>query len=147
MNRPDWDTYFLSIAAGVATRVACTRRQHGAVVVKDNRIISTGYNGAPSGHVECTDGGCPRGRLEYGELASLSGGYDDPLSPGFCISVHAEANALLHAGRKAHEATIYVTGQPCHGCSKLIAASGITRIVFNGDATEAHPRDARPGGR
>lgn len=129
-QRPDWDDYFLDICRSIAKRAACTRTRHGAVIVKNNRIISTGYNGAPAGHTECTDGGCPRGQLEYGELASLTGGYDDPLSPGFCVSVHAEANALLYAGREAHEATIYITGQPCHGCSKLIAAAGISRIVF-----------------
>ncbi len=147
MTRPTWDEYYLNVAATISTRVACTRRQHGAVVVKHNRIVSTGYNGAPSGRTECTDGGCPRGLLEYGELASLSGGYDDPSSPGFCISIHAEANALLHAGRDAREATIYITGEPCHGCSKLIAAAGITRVVFNGDATVVHPRDAQPSGQ
>lgn len=130
MDRPDWDTYFLNICKAVSQRAACTRRQHGAVIVKNKRIISTGYNGAPAGKIECTEGGCPRGKLTYSQMKSLVGGYDNPLSPGFCISIHAEANALLHAGREAHEATIYITGEPCHGCRKLIAAAGIARIIY-----------------
>ncbi len=94
------------------------------------RPISFGYNGAPSGHIGCLEGGCPRGSRTYDELATLSGGYDDPESPGYCISVHAEANAIILAGREACKgATIYITGEPCHGCKKLISAAGISRIV------------------
>lgn len=130
--RPDWDTYYLNIADVVSTRADCRRRQHGAVIVDtDHRPVSFGYNGAPAGHRGCLDGACPRGTLAYGELASLSGGYDDPASPGFCISVHAEANALLLAGRdRCKGAVIYVTGKPCHGCEKLISAAGIARVVY-----------------
>ena len=133
--RPDWDDYFLALTVAVATRADCTRARHGAIVVSpDHRIVSTGYNGAPSGHLGClTSGGCPRGRLSTDELAHLAGGYDDPNSPGFCISVHAEANALLHAGLdRTRQATLYVTGEPCYGCRKLIAAAGIARVVWPG---------------
>ena len=131
MSRPDWDTYYLSIAREVATRADCTRAQHGAVIVDtDHRPVSFGYNGAPSGHPGCLEGACPRGRLSTEQLAHLAGGYDDPDSPGYCISVHAEANAIILAGRDACKgSTIYVTGQPCHGCTKLIHAAGIERVV------------------
>lgn len=133
MTRPDWDEYYLSIAQAVATRADCTRARHGAVIVTpDHRPVSFGYNGAPSGHRGCLEGGCPRGQLSTEELGHLAGGYDDPLSPGFCVSVHAEANAIILAGRNATKgATIYVTGKPCHGCEKLIAAAGIARTVYS----------------
>jgi len=133
-NRPDWDTYFLALASITALRVACTRAQHGAVVVSpDHRVLATGYNGATTGRMECSEGGCPRGRLTPEELNHLAGGYDDPSSPGYCISVHAEANALLLAGRdRTVHATLYVTGEPCHGCKKRADAAGIYRIVYPG---------------
>lgn len=132
-DRPDWDTYYLAIANVVSTRADCRRSRHGAVVVApDHRPVSFGYNGAPSGHRGCLEGACPRGRLTKDELASLAGGYDDPTSIGYCISVHAEANAILLAGRNACKgATIYVTGEPCHGCRKLIHAAGIHRAVWS----------------
>ena len=131
MSRPTWDEYYLAIATTVASRADCRRRQHGAVIVSpDHRPISFGYNGAPSGQPGCLEGACPRGRIAYEDLSSLAGGYDDPESPGYCISVHAEANAIILAGRDACKgATIYVTGKPCHGCEKLIAAAGIQRVV------------------
>jgi dCMP deaminase len=130
--RPSWDTYFLEIAKVIATRADCTRARHGAVVVdSDKRIVSTGYNGAPKGAPGClTDSACPRGRLTSTELGHLTGGYDDPLSAGFCISVHAEANAIIYAGHsRTTGSTIYITGEPCHGCIKLIHAAGVAKIV------------------
>jgi dCMP deaminase len=131
-ERLDWDEYFLAMARVASLRVACTRAQHGAVVVSpDHRVLATGYNGATPGRMECSEGGCPRGRLAIEEMGHLAGGYDDPSSPGYCISVHAEANALLVAGRsRTVGATLYVTGEPCHGCKKLAAAAGIARIVY-----------------
>lgn len=101
------------------------------IVSADNRPVSFGYNGAPSGQKGCLEGACPRGSLNVTQLAHLAGGYDDPESIGYCISVHAEANAIILAGRNACVgSTIYVTGEPCHGCNKLISAAGITRIVY-----------------
>jgi dCMP deaminase len=130
--RPTFDEYYLHIAEVVATRSDCVRRKHGAVIVSpDHRPISFGYNGAPAGQPGCDEGACPRGNLGYDDLASLAGGYDDPDSPGYCISIHAEANAIILAGRSATKgATIYVTGEPCHGCEKLISAAGIERVVW-----------------
>lgn len=129
--RPTWDEYYLVIANAVSSRADCSRRQHGAVIVgPDHRPVAFGYNGAPSGKPGCLEGACPRGSMTYENLGSLAGGYDDPLSNGYCIAVHAEANAIVLAGRdRCAGATIYVTGPPCHGCTKLIAASGITRVV------------------
>lgn len=136
-TRPDWDTYFMDIAATVADRADCTRRQASAVVVKDRRIKSTGYNGAPEGAPGCKSAGaCPRGRLSTEELAAYSS-YD--AGPGFCIAVHAEANALLEAGREAARgATLYTwsstaNGAPCAGCRRLILGSGISRLVYRVD--------------
>jgi dCMP deaminase len=120
-ERPDWDEYFLRICEVVAQRADCTRRQVGAVIVRNHRIVSTGYNGAPAGQPGClTDGACPRGRGE----SPITGDYD------LCIAIHAEANALLYADYdKCQGATMYCTDKPCDGCKKLIAGAGIERIV------------------
>lgn len=133
MSRPDWDDYFLAIAHAVSIRADCTRRKVGAVIVKDRRIVGTGYNGAPAGAPGCaSDGACPRGKLDYDEVAPLSS-YDT--GPGSCIAVHAEANALLYTDRSdLLSSTIYITCVPCEGCLRLIRAAGVTRIVFPGGA-------------
>lgn len=124
MTRPSWDSYFLAIAAVVATRADCTRRQVGAVIVKAHRIVATGYNGAPAGMPGCLSGACPRGRLSYDELAHQGASYDN------CLSIHAEANALLYASRDACEgATLYVTCSPCADCYKLLKGAGIVRML------------------
>lgn len=124
--RLSWDEYFLAIAGTVSLRADCSRRQVGAVVVKDHRIVSTGYNGSPPGWPGCaTDGACPRARsgVEHGSS------YDT--GPGSCIAVHAEANALLYAGVDGCKgATLYLTTAPCDGCMRLIYAAGIVRIVW-----------------
>ena len=125
-SRPDWDTYFLDIADAVAARADCRRRQHGAVIVKNNRIVSTGYNGAPAGEKGCLAGHCPRGLLSYDELKTMSS-YDT--GPGRCISIHAEQNALLYSSRQDHEGgIIYITGEPCPTCRRLIGGSGLAYI-------------------
>lgn len=126
MARPDWDTYFLGICHAVAERADCTRRKVGAVIVKDHRIVSTGYNGAPAGHYGCLEGACPRGSRTY-EEQSAGGSYDD------CIGIHAEANAVIYGdyGRMQH-GTMYVTDEPCRGCLKLIMGAGILRVITPG---------------
>jgi dCMP deaminase len=126
---PSWDEYFLNIATAVATRAKCTRRRVGAVLVLDRRIIATGYNGAAPGHPDCLEGACPRGRLSYDEVPGL-GDYDRPGTPGFCIAIHAEVNALLFATRDTKGATAYITDPPCPGCRKALAAAGIVRAVW-----------------
>lgn len=129
MLRPDWDTYFSDIAIAVAQRADCTRRKCGAVIVKNNRIVATGYNGVPAGDPGClTEGGCPRGQLSYSELAAYSS-YDT--GPGECRGLHAEQNCLLYSSRADVEGgTMYVTHEPCDGCRKMIRGSGILRVVW-----------------
>ncbi|WP_280485425.1 deaminase [Nocardia cyriacigeorgica] len=117
-RRPNWDEYFLNIATAVALRSDCERDKVGAVVVKDKRIRSSGYNGAPAGDSGCIT--CPR--RTSGVVPGSS--YEN------CVAVHAEANALLYCDRAdLIGATIYITREPCYACSKLIAGAGIQRIV------------------
>jgi dCMP deaminase len=124
VSRPGWDTYYLGIAIAVSARADCTRRQVGAIVVQGDRIVSTGYNGAPSGQPGClTAGACPRGRLSYDQLPADA-------SYSNCIAVHAEANALLRASwADLRGASLYITDSPCHECSRLISAAGIARVI------------------
>ena len=125
--RPDWDDYYLIIAAAVSRRADCTRRKVGALVVKGDRIVSTGYNGAPAGDPGClTAGACPRGR-ESKEAVLPGSSYDT--GAGACIALHAEQNAILRAGLECRGATLYLTHAPCDGCLRLIKGSGIARIV------------------
>lgn len=126
---PTWDEYFLMIAATVSSRAKCVRRQVGAVLVVDKRIIATGYNGAAPGRPDCLEGACPRGRLGYDVVPAFSD-YDMPGTPGFCIAIHAEVNALLFATRDTQGATAYITDEPCPGCRKALAAAGISRAVW-----------------
>lgn len=124
-GRQSWDQYFLGLAAAAATRSNCSRRQVGAVVVRDRHIKSTGYNGPPAGYGHCDAGACPRGGTEYAMGADAN--YDN------CVAIHAEANALLFCGPVDREgASIYVTHAPCFGCAKLIANSGIVEVVASG---------------
>ncbi|GAA2184647.1 cytidine/deoxycytidylate deaminase family protein [Brooklawnia cerclae] len=127
---PGWDEYFLGIAAAVSVRAKCTRRCVGAVIVDaDHRIIATGYNGAAPGRPDCLEGACPRGRLGYDQVPGL-GDYDRPGSPGFCIAIHAEVNALLFATRDTRGGIAYITDEPCPGCRKALAAAGIERVMW-----------------
>ena len=126
MNRKSWDEYFMEIAEMVKTRSTCIRRQVGAVIVKDNRIIATGYNGAPSGLKHCTEVGCERQRL------NIPSGQRHEL----CRALHAEQNAIIQAaktGASTEGATVYITIQPCVICAKMLINAGITRVVHGGD--------------
>lgn len=123
--RPSWDDYFMDIAELVASRSTCRRRQVGAVIVKDRRIISTGYNGAPRGVSHCLDVGCLREQLGVpsGERHEL------------CRAVHAEQNAIIQAalhGVSTNGATLYCTTQPCVLCAKMLLNAGIKEIFFRG---------------
>ena len=133
---PDWDDYFLGIANAVSRRAQCTRRRVGAVLVLDRRIIATGYNGAASGQPSCLEGACPRGALDYDQVPGL-GDYDRPGTPGFCIAIHAEVNALLFATRDTSGASAYITDQPCPGCRKALAEAGIVRAVWPAGVLDA----------
>ena len=125
-QRPTWDDYFLSIAHQVALRSTCTRRRIGALVVRDKRILATGYNNVPSGLEHCTAVGCLRDELGIpsGERHEL------------CRGIHAEQNAVVQAakyGISIDGASIFVTNQPCILCAKILINAGIKEIVFEGD--------------
>lgn len=124
--RPSWDDYFLDIAGVVATRADCSRRKVGAVLVdQHHRILATGYNGAPSGAPGCLEGACPRSHSQSPTYLDGNQDYSN------CISVHAEANALLYAdGWHTRGATLYSTDMPCLSCQKLIEGAGIARVVW-----------------
>jgi|SRR5579875_3033932 len=113
-KRKDFDSYFIDIANVIAERATCKRLKVGAVIVKNNRIVATGYNGSIHGHPHCEDEGC---------LLN---------DQGRCIRcIHAEMNAILHANRDdLKEATLYVTHECCENCSKHLAQAGIKRIVY-----------------
>lgn len=125
--RASWDEYFMQIAEIVKTRSTCLRRQVGAVIVRDNRIITTGYNGAPSGLRHCTEiGGCER------ERQGIPSGQRHEL----CRALHAEQNAIIQAakiGVGTEGSTIYITLQPCVICAKMLVNAGIVRIVHKGE--------------
>ncbi len=122
--RPSWDQYFMDIAKVVASRSNCSRRQVAAVIVKDKRIISTGYNGTPRGTKNCNEGGCPR----CNNLVESGTRLDE------CLCSHAEENSITQAayhGVSVKGGTIYSTFAPCLMCTKMIINSGISEVVYN----------------
>jgi len=122
-TRPGWDEYFMRIAEVVASRSSCAKRRAAAVVVKDKRVISTGYNGTPRGTRNCSEGGCPRCL----SLAPSGSGLGD------CLCSHAEENAIVQAayhGVSLAGATVYSTFSPCLICTKMIINAGIAEVVF-----------------
>lgn len=130
--RPSWDEWGLTIAAAVATRADCTRRLVGAVMMSpDHRVLGTGYNGYPAGQPGClTDGACPRGQLTYDQLPT-GHAYVDVEHP--CAAIHAEENVLLEVAREHRAgATVYCTDEPCFNCFRVLAGSGVSRVVWPG---------------
>ena len=128
--RPSWDEYFMSIVDQVATRSSCLRRQIGAVIVKDKRLLATGYNGAPSGLPHCLDIGCLRQQM------GIPSGQRHEL----CRAIHAEQNAIVQAakyGTSIEGGTIYTTAYPCVMCAKMIINAGLKRIVYR----DSYPDD------
>ncbi|AUG59000.1 deoxycytidylate deaminase [Acetivibrio saccincola] len=124
--RPSWDEYFMDIVELIKTRSTCLRRQVGALIAKDKRILATGYNGAPTGCKHCEEVGCLR------EKYKVPSGQRHEL----CRAIHAEQNAIVQAaysGVSVKGATMYVTNQPCVLCAKMIINAGIEKIVFKGD--------------
>ena len=123
-ERPSWNQYFASITRMVATRSTCLRRHVGAILVKEKRILATGYNGAPAGLKHCIDVGCLR------EEASIPSGTRHEL----CRALHAEQNAIVQAayhGISIAGSTLYCTNKPCVICSKMLINAGIKRIFFD----------------
>jgi dCMP deaminase len=124
--RPTWDEYFMSIVDLVKTRSTCLRRQVGALIVKDKRILASGYNGAPVGCKHCDEVGCIRNKL------NIPSGQRHEI----CRATHAEQNAIAQAaysGTSIKDAVMYVTTQPCVLCAKLCINAGIRKIIFRGD--------------
>ena len=122
--RPSWDAYFMDIAHVVKTRGNCCRRKVAAIVVKDKRIISTGYNGTPRGIKNCCDGGCARCASNVPSGSGL----------GDCICSHAEENSIVQAayhGISVKDATLYVTLSPCLTCAKMIINAGIVEVIYD----------------
>lgn len=132
MTRPDKDNYYLGIASKVLERSTCIRRNYGAVLVKNDEIVATGYNGSPRGEINCCDVNyCEREKqnVAKGERYEL------------CVAIHAEDNAITSAGRdKAFGATLYIVGKehgtekyanpcPCMMCRRKIVNAGIKRVV------------------
>ena len=122
-ERPSWDDYFMSITALVARRSTCLRRDVGAVLVRERRILATGYNGAPTGMRHCLDRGCLRDQLGVpsGERHEL------------CRGLHAEQNAIIQAalhGVSIKGAHLYCTNHPCVICVKMIVNAGIVKITY-----------------
>ena len=123
MERPSWDDYFMTITRVVATRSTCLRRHVGAILVKDKRILATGYNGAPTGLKHCIEVGCLR------KDASIPSGTRHEL----CRGLHAEQNAIIQAanhGISICGSTLYCTNKPCVICSKMIINAGIARVCY-----------------
>lgn len=139
MTRSSWDTVWADVARAVARRSACERSQVGAVLVLGNRVVATGYNGVASGYPADTRLGCAAWCQRASSTPDLQAGY------GFaCPSIHAEANALLHASRaETEQATLYVTHAPCADCAKLISNSGVARVILLQEV-EAHRPDPVP---
>src|SRR3989339_1904446 len=123
MKRPSWDEYFLKITFDAAERATCVKRKVGAIIVKNNRILSTGYNGAPKGLEHCTEATCMREKLNIasGERHEL------------CRGLHAEQNAIIQAayhGVSINGADIYSTHLPCSICIKMIINAGIAKVFY-----------------
>ena len=124
-NRPTWDEYFMELTEVVAKRSTCLRRKVGAIIVKEKRVLTTGYNGAPSGLDHCSEAGCIRDEKEVpsGQRHEL------------CRGLHAEQNAIIQAalhGSSIKDAELYCTHQPCIFCTKMIINSGIKKVIFAG---------------
>ena len=128
--RPSWEEYFFKITIEVASRSTCMRRQTGAVVIRDKRILATGYNGAPSGLAHCGEVGCLR------EIKNIASGERHEL----CRGLHAEQNAIIQAARHGidiSKSSIYCTHHPCVLCAKMLINAGIVTIFYK----EGYPDD------
>ncbi len=126
VKRPSWDEYFMQIAKLVAQRSTCLRRKVGAILVREKRVLCTGYNGAPQGLIHCRKLGCLR------EKWGIPSGQRQEM----CRGLHAEQNAIIQGalhGVSIKNSLLYCTHQPCITCSKMIINAGIKKIIFQGD--------------
>ncbi|MHB1500376.1 MAG: deoxycytidylate deaminase [Candidatus Dormibacteria bacterium] len=137
--RPSKQEYLMLLALAARTRADCLGRRVGAVVVRDDRVLSTGYNGTPIGMPNCSEGGCHRCLNRRTELYPEGRGYD------LCICVHAEQNALLAAARFGQStlgATLHTTMRPCFGCLKEALQAGIAAVHYMSDWSAGEGEDA-----
>lgn len=124
MSRPSWHEYFMQITELVSTRATCLRRKVGAIIVRDRRILTTGYNGPPQNIIHCEErGGCLRDELKIpsGQRMELS------------RAIHAEQNAIIQAakvGISIQDSTLYVTAHPCFTCAKMLINAGVKEIIY-----------------
>lgn len=128
-NRPQWDEYFMKMTFLIAERSTCRRHHVGAVIVKDKRVLTTGFNGAPSGAKDCLELGCLRDKLKI-----PSGTRHE-----ICRAIHAEQNAIIQGalhGINIAGATMYCTHSPCILCAKMIANAKITKFVTCNDYSD-----------
>lgn len=150
-RRPSMVEWAINLAQAASIRGECTRRKVGAIVLDElDRVVGVGYNGAPAGARSCLDGACPRGLHApevdpEGEVRCICGEYVwpcpdsvDPGSsydtgPGSCIAIHAEANALLDAGRLARGGRLFVSEKPCDGCLRLAQGSRVRLVLWPGE--------------
>lgn len=124
-KRPTWNEYFMRITEDVSSRAICVKRKVGAIIVKDNHILATGYNGAPKGFAHCTEETCIRKQM------SVPSGQRHEL----CRGLHAEQNAIIQAavqGVKIDGGTMYCTYQPCVICVKMMINAGIKKLIYSG---------------
>lgn len=157
-TRPDWDTYFIKMCDLVSTRGTCDRRYVGSVIVRDKRVISTGFNGSIPGQPHCSDPDefwqCTKCGEKFDELPFEShklecagypivkkkGGHD--MEEGHCRrTTHAEINAIAQAARmgvSTDKATIYINTRPCYTCFKAIVSAGIIEVVYSGEYPAEH---------
>jgi dCMP deaminase len=134
MNRPTWEEYFMEITRLVARRATCLRRQVGAVLVMDKRLLATGYNGAPSGLAHCLEVGCLR------EQRQIPSGERHEL----CRGLHAEQNVIIQAafhGIRIQGSTLYCTNLPCAICTKMLINAGIKEIIHEGGYGDSLARE------
>lgn len=122
-NSLSWNDYFMNIADMVSRKSSCSRRQVGAIIVKENRIVSTGYNGTPRGLTNCNQGGCAR----------CAGNAEPGTKLDECLCCHAEENAIVQAayhGVSVSSGMIYTTFSPCLTCAKMIINAGISTVRY-----------------
>lgn len=129
--RKSWDEYFMELAFTVSERATCPRRHVGAILVKNKKLMGTGYNGSPSGVPDCYEQGC---LIEHY--------HEDEREKERCIrSIHAEVNLILFTDQSDREgATIFVTDSPCYSCAKMLSNSGIKEVVFERIYEKDHER-------
>ena len=126
MNRPDWDQYFMQFAEDAAARSTCLSRKVGAVLVRDNHVLATGYNGVPAGIKHCEEVGCLRKKMQV----------ESGTRHELCRGLHAEQNAIIQAacyGINIQGAVLYCTNQPCVICTKMLINAKVEKIFYAGE--------------